>query len=504
MEEKSLDPTLERDLTAIVDQAGAELKRGAFFNTITLIAANFRSIFTFLVARLLGAAVLGIFSVAWATTDLFSKIGIFGLDDAITTFIARTEAVADRARGRLLLQISVIFGVALSAITTVVLVVCVRLFGERVGLEHQLISPLALLLCAMPGIALYRISNGVSRGMKIMHHDTYSRGITDSFATTLAFLIVFFLGSTTVAPEIAAVIGSAASGVVAFALAARLFRGVPHCKGIAIRSEMKRLLGCAFPIGAYQFLNALILRIDIIMLGWFVDRAPGVTLTTVGIYGVALGIANGLRRVNHAFNPIFQPIMAEMTATGAKEHAAATYARLAQWMLWLLLPALVVMIFAADLILWIYGDVFRQGSGWLAIVALACATEAYVGFGETIIMVQRPRLNLFNSLITCAVAAAANLWLIPRFGVTGAAFGILIPYLTQGVLRYFVLRLILKWTTSWRNIAPPIVATLIALIPALAGRALWNGIPGQIAAAAIFLIIFGASWRYHSRRNTTT
>ena len=68
---------------------GAELKRGAWANLIAMLASNFRGIFTFLVARLLGPAALGIFSVAWAATDLVSKIGIFGLDDTIITFIAR-------------------------------------------------------------------------------------------------------------------------------------------------------------------------------------------------------------------------------------------------------------------------------------------------------------------------------------------------------------------------------------------------------------------------------
>src|SRR5205085_3758506 len=68
------------------------------FNTIALLASNFRGVFTFLVARLLGPAVLGTFAVAWAMTDLISKIGIFGLDNAITTFIARSEAIGDHVR----------------------------------------------------------------------------------------------------------------------------------------------------------------------------------------------------------------------------------------------------------------------------------------------------------------------------------------------------------------------------------------------------------------------
>ena len=77
-----------------------------------MLASNFRGIFTFLVARLLGPAALGIFSVAWATTDLVSKIGIFGLDDTIITFIARAEAAGDRARSRALFRLAVFLGVA--------------------------------------------------------------------------------------------------------------------------------------------------------------------------------------------------------------------------------------------------------------------------------------------------------------------------------------------------------------------------------------------------------
>src|SRR5437899_8421775 len=44
------------DAPARVDETGVELKRGAFLNTIAMLASNFRGIFTFLVARRLGPA----------------------------------------------------------------------------------------------------------------------------------------------------------------------------------------------------------------------------------------------------------------------------------------------------------------------------------------------------------------------------------------------------------------------------------------------------------------
>src|ERR1043166_6322533 len=99
---------------------GPELKRGAWANFIAMLASNFRGVFTFLVARLLGPAALGIFAVAWATTDLVSKIGIFGLDDTIITFIARAEAGGDRARNRSLFQLAVFLGVIQCALVAAI------------------------------------------------------------------------------------------------------------------------------------------------------------------------------------------------------------------------------------------------------------------------------------------------------------------------------------------------------------------------------------------------
>ena len=52
-------PPPASDAPARVDETGVELKRGAFLNTIAMVAPNFRGIFTFLVARVLGAAATG-------------------------------------------------------------------------------------------------------------------------------------------------------------------------------------------------------------------------------------------------------------------------------------------------------------------------------------------------------------------------------------------------------------------------------------------------------------
>src|SRR5437773_11532034 len=134
------------DAPARVDETGVELKRGAFLNTIAMLASNFRGIFTFLVARMLGPAALGIFSVAWSTTDIISKIGVLGLDNAITTFIARSEAVGNRARSRALFRVAVVLGVAQSVFTAAIVIGALGFSNTRLQLQPQMVSALALVV----------------------------------------------------------------------------------------------------------------------------------------------------------------------------------------------------------------------------------------------------------------------------------------------------------------------------------------------------------------------
>ena len=232
------------ELCAGPDRTGSELKRGMFFNTIALLASNFRGVFTFLIARLLGAASLGVFLVAWATTDILSKIGMFGLDNAIIPFIARSEVAGERGRSRALFHLAVFLAVAQSALVASLAILIVRLAGNRFGLDPQMVEVLSVLLCAMPGVNLYRICTAVSRAMKVMKHDIWSRGMTEPIVTTLAFLGAVTLGWKTFGAPIAAIIGTGASGIVALILASSLFRTAPSTRGIiSYRAEARASAG---------------------------------------------------------------------------------------------------------------------------------------------------------------------------------------------------------------------------------------------------------------------
>ncbi|MGI9087748.1 MAG: lipopolysaccharide biosynthesis protein [Chthoniobacterales bacterium] len=476
---------------------GATLARGAFVNTLAFLASTLRGIFMLLVARLLGSAALGIFGLAWAAMDLLSKFATLGLDYTTIAFVAKAEAVGDRANScrvmRTAVALCLVSGTALALAGFFV----VWNFGARCGLRPELARATAVMMLALPGVALYRVSNGLSRGMAVMHHDIFSRGLTDTLGTAAALLVAFALGLRELAPEIAALTSALASGVVALLLVRRLFVTTPRAPIVRESDDLtRRLVHASLPLALSDLLNVGVMQIDLIMLGWFVGRAPGVTLITLGIYAAAVEIASGLRKVSQAFMPIFMPMVARQIASGQMRAAEASYGYLARWMLALLLPALAVLALSGGALMRIFGAEFARGGVWLAIVGAACGLNAFVGLGETILMVERPRMNLGNALIAFVAAIGCNLILIPALGPLGAALGMLIPYTIQGLLRGWQIPRMLDWHWPWRALLKPWLAALLATPLALAVCFVSRAPLWQIAAGVVYLAGYFAAWRF--------
>lgn len=472
---------------------GAVLARGALFNTLAFLASNLRGIFTFLVARLLGGAVLGTFGLAWAATDLVSKLATCGFDTGAIAAVARRDGAGDRAGSRRVMRFSLTLALSVAATVAIAGAIAVWTLGARVGLRPELARAAAVMLLGLPGIVLYRVSNALSRGKGVMQHDIYSRGFTESLGTAAALLLAFAFGARALAPEIAAIAGTLAGGVVAFLLARGLFAGAPPSSNRP--GERGELLHASLPIAVYDLLNIAVMQIDVVMLGLFVGRAPGVTLESLGVYAAAMDVAGGLRKVNQAFNPIFIPVVAQQLTAGRLDEAQSSYGHLARWMLAVLLPAVAVLAIAGHSVMAIYGPVFRIGGVWVAVIAGACALNAFVGLGETILLVQHPRVNLINSIVALSAAIALNLVLIPALGPLGAAIGMLVPYGVQGVLRGIEITWLLGWTWPWRALLRPWTSAIAALPLALVVRALGTGVPFELTAAAVYLAgYFGVWW----------
>ncbi|MFL6530152.1 MAG: polysaccharide biosynthesis C-terminal domain-containing protein [Chthoniobacterales bacterium] len=481
-----------REAVAPEVHTGTELARGAMVNVATLIAANLRGIFTFLIARLLGRDTLGTFGIAWSTTDLLSDFGSFGMETSTIALVSARHAVGDTKGTRALMRRAVTFGLLFSVCAAVFGIIAFQTLGLRLGQRPELIRNTSIMLLGVPGIALYRICNGVSRGMKVMKHDLYSKGLTETWGTIISFLIAIAIGLRDLAPAVGVLCGTGAGGLMAFFLARSLVVGQDIGSGEPGTASLIRF---SAPIAIYGVLNLLIMRMDVLLLA-FLGPSVGVSMATIGVFVASVEISGGMRKVRQAFDPMFTPIIAAQSAVQNRAAMEESFARLGRWVLAAQLPLMGVLCLAGGIGLDIFGPTFRGGELWVALLAIAHATNSFVGLAETVIMIQRPKLNLVNSGFTALLQLTASLVLIPRFGATGAAVGMVIAYVTQGVLRYLELRFVFKWNWPWRALVRPTIAFLIALAPALPLRILLPGRVGEVASGLTFLAAYVGAWAY--------
>lgn len=487
---ETLETQAPGDSPAIAD--GHHLARGAAANLLVLLAANFRGVFTFLIARILGQAALGRFGLVFATTELLSKVGMLGLDSGIVPLIATRAAVGDGEGSRRLFRRAIVCALAVSVPLALLAIPAITWVADIAGLDAYA-GGMTLMLLALPAIAVARISTGASRAVRSVGDEFYSRGLTETWVTTGVFVIAVALGIRGVAPALAIVAGTTAAGVVAFALAAR---ALARCGGstTANRRSTAAMLRFSAPIAGSSLVNVLVMRLDVLLLGAFVGRAPGVTVETFGVFCAATEIAGGMRKVRQVFDPIFAPVAATRAASTSRAALRDTVAGPGRWVLSAQLPLVGVLLVASGAVLSIYGPGFRQGALWLALLGLAHGANSFAGLVETLIMIERPALNFVNAVVTIAIQLLAGLLLIPRVGATGAALAMCLGFTVQGVLRFAEVRQVFGWSWPWASLRRPLAAFAIAVVPAVGVRLSSGGLLGELLAAGLFLALYAGAW----------
>ena len=260
------------------------------------------------------------------------------------------------------------------------------------------------------------------------------------------------------------------------------------------RPSVRQALRFTSRIAGSDLLSVLMLQADVLLLGAYVGRAPGVTLASFGVFCAAAELAGGMRKVRQVFDPIFAPIVATRALSDDGAALRETVAGPGRWVLSAQLPLVGVALLASGTVLSIYGPGFREGALWLALLGLAHGANSFAGLAETLLMIKRPSLNLINASVTVTVQVIAGVVLIPRLGVTGAALSMCIGFTLQGILRFAELRHVFGWSWPWPTLRRPLAAFCLAMAPAALAR-LASGPRWEFVPALLFLALYVGAWR---------
>ncbi|MFA9432477.1 flippase [Egicoccus sp. AB-alg2] len=388
-----------------------------------------RFVTAILLARALGADGLGQYMLALTVAGLCSSLAALGLDDAMVRYLAIQAREGNRSAVAGTLQIGVGISTLVGTITGVGLFVAAGAVADRVFDAPELVPVLRAFGVIVPFMTLSNALLGVARGSKRMDVAALAEEVVQSLVRLALILPLLFLGLEPVAAAVVFGVGDVASSLTMVAL---LRRQLPlrAAFGRGVRRDVRGLVGFAGPLWLAGALRKFRQNIETLLLGSLTAVA------SVGIFSVAAKVNLVGHTVYSAIITSVKPHLAELHGSRDREGLRHLYRTTTRWALLFGLPFCLVTVLYAEPILAVFGDSFTAGTTALVVLAAGELVNAATGVcGSVLDMARRTGAKLVNAVLWLVLILGANLLLIPRWGVLGAAVASVLASSLINVLR---------------------------------------------------------------------
>ncbi len=390
------------------------IARGAGINFFgKIFSALFQYVYLIVISKILGASILGGFLLGLTVVNFAALISRLGLDVGVIKFVAQYCACKDMERVKGVVTMALIIS-GLAGVVIALLVFCNAtflsdFFSGKPGFKQviKVLSP------TIPMISLMWIALSATQGAKIMKYTTYAQHITLPLVNLSAVLFLYWFGLRLDGVVAAFVISYITVTLLSFAFLGRTF---PLWQQVQPIFDVKALLSVSMPLFLVVFLNFGLLWTDTIMLGYFRSSAE------VGIYNVVVKTALLISMILTSFNAIFAPVISDLHSRNRLRRLESLFKTVTKWVLVISLPAFSIMTVLSNNILSLFGPDFVHGARSLEILAFAQLVNAGVGsVGFMLAMTGRQQLVLLNTFMIFLVNVGLNYYLIPQYGMLGAA-----------------------------------------------------------------------------------
>ena len=419
-----LKPWLPSGIQKKIGNADVELLNGSIVFFITkVVGIGLTYLFAWFVTHEMGAGKWGFITLMITTINMFSILSTFGLDTVIIKHTSKEVYSGSLASlQKIYQQVMLLIMAILTIFVTFVALnyenLTVFLYGR------SSLSPYFTL--AMFGVVanvFFQINNAVLAGMKEM----VSYGIYKNILLFGLGLIVYLIGYHTIYPIIFArfmesgiLLLFSYVGVIYFGLllnTIQVFRkvGFPNSSQ-PISFTKKQLLKEGFPLMLAASMTIVLTTTDYFMLSHFKSQ------NEVGLYDIAVKIsivtATILMAVGSIATPKFSEFYSQKDFNSLKK-----IARQSGKLIFLgSTPILLIIMLFPSQILSLFGEEFVIASNALIFLTLGQFVNAVSGLGGNMLKMTDQQNILRNIILLATVLnGMMNYWLIPDYGITGAA-----------------------------------------------------------------------------------
>ncbi len=388
-------------------------------------------------ARVLGADLLGVFVLAQTTLLVLSLLASFGMGPTLLRFIPVSLSRKNRPGAAGVLRSGSVLALAATVVTVLVLILGRNVLADTIFNEPRLLPLVPILAAGILPAAFIKIYGFTLRAIRMVSWETFCVEVVFKVSKFAIFLALCAAGLKLAGLTWALAAAYAAATVAMLIIidwqAPYITRG-PRTASVSYRT----LLSFSVTMTFVAFMNYSLSITDRTMLGILS------TSESVGIYNIAFLISNMLTLIFMGFNNAFSPLISELYHNDQRRELGDLYSSLTRTVLIIVTPALIWMLGFGDDVLRYFGGDFPAGYMPLVVLGIGVLTRCAVGsVGTLLVLSGHQNYNAVNIAAVTAANIGLNLYLIPRYGVLGAAIATSVALAAINIVGLLEVRLLL-------------------------------------------------------------
>jgi O-antigen/teichoic acid export membrane protein len=424
----------------------------------TIFTAVFGYVFKVYLAHVLGAEALGLYALGMTIIGFLGIINGLGLPDSAVRFASLYVASGKLSALRSLLW----NGSWILLASNLVIAAVVLRVGPWIAIRFyhspQLVRYLPLFALIMVTGALNTFFGKVLAGYKEVGRRTVITRFIASPLTMAVTIGLVILGGGLWGYLVAQIVSAI---IVLGLLVCLVWRLTPvaarsfDVSRLSIEREVWSFSAAMFGVGMMEFFMS---QTDRVALGHYRGAHD------VGVYAVAATLVAYEPIILQSVNQIFAPVVADIHTRGDHRLLGRLFQTLTKWMLGLSLPLAIVMIVFARPIMAVFGRDFE--AGWPILVIGTCGQLVNCGVGSVGCMLlmsgNQHRLVRVQAYMA-ATMVVLSVWLVPLWGVWGAAVAAAVTNVGVNVWNLVEVRSALKlspYNRSYLKLVPPLTSAL--------------------------------------------
>ena len=391
--------------------------------------------FHFILAKKIGAEANGIFSTFFTILSIFVVFTVLGMDTFLLKKIAQFNSKKKWA------ELKEVYKKALTLVLFIsVLIATILYFLYSLGFlgfyEHNSLFPY-IVLVLLPFSVLH-INAESFRAVKNIKLFSFFKNFS---IYGLASIALFFVNDTSSKLGVNAFIISV---IILALLSFILWRKHLDKKESVLqeKASFSIIIKTSFPMFLSGSLFLLMSWVDILMLGHFNSQ------TDVGVYTITLKLAALCTPILFAANTILGPKISELYHNNQIQKLVKTVQNTARYTFVLSVPIFGVILLFPDYLLELFGSEFNNKLATETLIILSVGQMTNVFFGAVIYildMTGKQTISRNILLFTAFINIALNWYLIPIYGIKGAAIATAISILFWNIIGIIYVKKIYKF-----------------------------------------------------------